>query len=68
MNAAQGQLHFVMDQNVTCKVAMTSPVMIGQIRVGLIGPHGANVQNHAMVALESEDDFVKILIIAAGTI
>ena len=64
----QEQLHFVTGQNVTCKVAMTSRVMIGQLRAGLIGPHGVNVQNHAMVVAENVDDFAKTLIIAVETI
>ena len=62
------QLHFVTDQNVTCKVAMTSLVTIGQIRAGLIGPHGVNVQNRVMVVPENVDDFAKTLIIAVETI
>ena len=64
----QEQLHFVTDQNVTCKVAMTSNVTIGQIRAGLIGPHGVNVQNRVMVVPENVGDFAKTLIIAVETI
>ena len=64
----QEQLHFVTDQNATCKVAMTSRVTIGQIRAGLIGPHGVNVQNRVMVVPENVDDFAKTLIIAVETI
>ena len=56
-----------MDQNETCKRAMTSRVMIGQIRVGLIGLHGANARNHVMVAPESADDFAKTSITVAET-
>ena len=67
-NAVQEQLHFVTDQNATCKVAMTSRVTIGQIRAGLIGPHGVNVQNRVMVVPENVDDFAKTLIIAVETI
>ena len=67
-NAVQEQLHFVTDLNATCKVAMTSRVTIGQIRAGLIGPLGVNVQNRVMVVPENVDDFVKTLIIAVETI
>ena len=66
-HAPQEQLHFVMVPNATCKRAMTNHAMIGQIRNGLIGPHGASVRNHVMVALESEDDFAKTLITVAET-
>ena len=66
-NVLQEQLHFVMVQNVTCKRAMTSRAMIGQIKNGLIGPHGANVRNHVMVAPESEDDFAKTSITVVET-
>ena len=57
----------MMVQNVTCKRAMTSRAMIGQIRNGLIGLLGANVRNHVMVAPESEDDFAKTSITVVET-
>ena len=66
-NALQEQLHFVMVPNATCKRAMTNHAMIGQIKNGLTGLHGASVRNHVMVAPESEDDFAKTSIIVAET-
>ena len=52
----------VMDLNEIWKSATKMYVTIGQQKVGQIGHHGENVQNHAEVALESDDEFVKIVI------
>ena len=45
------------------KFATKMFVMIGQQKVGQIGPHGKTVQNHVVVALESDDGFARIVII-----
>ena len=61
-SAVKVVLESVMDLNEIWKYVTKMYVTIGQQKVGLIGHHGENVQNHAAVALESEDEFVKIAI------
>ena len=61
-SAVQVVLVYVMDLNEIWKSVTKTYVTIGQQKVGQIGHHGETVQNHAGVALESDDEFVKIVI------
>ena len=62
------QLRFATVLNVICKSAMMSHAMIGQTKDGLIGQDGDLARNHVVVALESEDEHVKLLITSAAMI
>ena len=64
-HAVQVHQRFVTDPSVTWKFAIKMSVMIGQQKVGPIGPPGAIVQKPAAGALESEDESVKIPITIA---
>ena len=54
---------FVTDQNVIWKSVTKTSVTIGQQKVGQTGQHGETVQNHVVVALESDDGYARIVII-----
>jgi len=61
----QVQLHFVMVLSVICKSATTNHATIGLIKNGLTGQLGRHAQNHVVVALESAEEHVKLLITSA---
>ena len=61
----QVPLLFVTDLNVTWKFVTKMYVTIGRQKVGQTGQHGETVQNHVVVALESDDGYARIVIIIA---
>ena len=64
----QEQLHFVTVLNGICKSATMNHATIGLIKNGLIGQLGRLAQNHVVVALESAEEHVKLLITSAAMI
>ena len=62
----QEQLHFVTVLNGICKSATTNHATIGLIKNGLIGQLGHLAQNHVVVAPESAEEHVKLLITSAA--
>ena len=61
----QEQLHFVTVLNGICKSATTNHATIGLIKNGLIGQLGGLAQNRVVVASESAEEHVKLLITSA---
>ena len=64
-HAVQVHQHSVMDPSVTWKFVTRMCVMIGQQKVGLTGVPGETAPNHVVVASESVDEYVKMLITIA---
>ena len=65
-HVVQEQLHFVTVLNGICKSATTNHATIGLIKNGLIGQLGHLAQNHVVVAPESAEEHVKLLITFAA--